>query len=172
VRVCSFEAEGEPDGRNGIIRGQGLHADNFTVTSGIWRWNLCRPNRVSFEEGSSAQMCELFRERSRSQEIRSHGFLRSPSATRQSPRHARPPASKIHAESQYVQEIHGFAPSPRDEFAIIVCNLYLKDQCRMCRIGTRNRQFIKQNLSMLVNAFYRCRFPFPRAPLNFGNGAS
>jgi hypothetical protein len=67
-------------------------------------------------------------------------------------------------------EIHGFAPSPRDEFAIIVCNLYLKDQCRMCRIGTHNRQFIKQNLPMLVNAFYRCRFCTSRGRLNVGKG--
>jgi hypothetical protein len=49
-----------------------------------------------------------------------------------------------------------------------VCNLYLKDQCRVSRTGTRNRQFIKQNLSMLVNAFYRCRIRSPHEPLNSG----
>jgi hypothetical protein len=37
--VC-FEAEGEPEGRKGIIRGQGLHADNFDATSNIRRRNL------------------------------------------------------------------------------------------------------------------------------------
>jgi hypothetical protein len=76
------------------------------------------------------------------------------------------PASKIHAGSRKTGEIHGFAPSPHDEFAIIVCNLYLKDQCRVSRTGTRNRQFIKQNLSMLVNAFYHCRIRVSRERLN------
>jgi hypothetical protein len=38
------------------------------------------------------------------------------------------PASKIDAGNT-IGETHGFAPSPRDKFAIIVCNLYLKEQC-------------------------------------------
>lgn len=60
-------------------------------------------------------------------------FFGSPSATRQSPlqvSRARP-RQKFYAGSYHTHgETHGFAPSPRDKFAIIVCNLYLKEQCR------------------------------------------
>jgi hypothetical protein len=58
LRACvCFEAEGKPDGRMGIIVGQGLHADNSAVISNIRRENLKPTHRRgrAFEEGSSAE---------------------------------------------------------------------------------------------------------------------
>jgi len=62
----------------------------------------------------------------RSHRLKLLAFLRSPSATRQSSLEALPEILDTPSA-----ETHGFAPLPRDRFALIVCNHRLaKDQCR------------------------------------------
>jgi hypothetical protein len=141
--VC-FEAEGEPDERKGIIRRQGLHANNSTVIFKHSTEELELPLfGKAFEEGSSAECVNCARAISFTRNSKSRLSLIAFGNQTISPV-SRAPASKTHAEAETFGEIHGFASSPRGKFAIIVCNLYLKELCRHGRLR-RVRQTIHIN---------------------------
>jgi hypothetical protein len=131
IRRERLKAEGFlADGRKGIMKRRELHADNSTATSNIRRENLSLRYRRAFEEQAPPKRLnrrEWFWFTGNTKLRLSSIAFGNQTISPPRPRLKSTPDERI-------GETHGFAPSPRDKFAIIVCNLYLKEQCRTRRV--------------------------------------